>query len=89
MTSLEYVMLSINYRIGKKPGTLYSEYVSAELLYSTLFIDPFWTSLGQKKKIVMLPSHAQNLKIGSVGWFFFFFLRTVESWVFQYFFLSF
>ena len=30
-------------------------------------------SLGQKKKIVMLPSPDQNLKIGSVGRFFFFF----------------
>ena len=39
--------------------------------------------LGQKKKIVMLPSPDQNLKIGSVGrdffFFFFFFLRTVRE----------
>ena len=44
--------------------------------------------LGQKKKIVMLPSPDQNLKIGSVGrdFFFFFFYVPWESWVFQYFF---
>ena len=43
-----------------------------------------------KKKIVMLPSHAQNLKIGSVGWFFFFFfLRTVRELSFPIFFLKF
>ena len=40
-----------------------------------------------KKKIVMLPSPDQNLKIGSVGIFFlFFFYVPWESWVFQYFF---
>ena len=43
-----------------------------------------------KKKIVMLPSPDQNLKIGSVGRDFFnFFLRTVRELSFPIFFLSF
>ena len=49
-----------------------------------------------KKKIVMLPSPDQNLKIGSVGrdfffffFFFFFFLRTVRELSFSIFFLKF
>ena len=42
-----------------------------------------------KKKIVMLPSPDQNLKIGSVGRFFFFFLRTVRELSFQIIFFKF
>ena len=46
--------------------------------------------LRPKKKIVMLPSPDQNLKIGSVGrFFFFFFLRTVRELSFPIFFLQF
>ena len=51
--------------------------------------------LGQKKKIVMLPSPDQNVKIGSVGrdffiyFFFFFFLRTVRELSFPIFFFKF
>ena len=50
-------------------------------------------TLGQKKKIVMLPSPDQNLKIGSVGqvffFFFSFFLRTVRELSFPIFFFKF
>ena len=58
--------------------------ISCRLYYSGL-------SLGKKKKIVMLPSHDQNLKIGSVGrdfFFFFFFLRTVRESSFPIFFFA-
>ena len=58
-----------------------------------ILIDKNNDKLGQKKKIVMLPSPDQNLKIGSVGriffFFFFFFLRTVRELSFPIFFKSF
>ena len=65
-------------------------------LYSTVFQSIFFilfigTILRPKKKIVMLPSPDQNLKIGSVEriFFFFFFLRTVRELSFPIFFLKF
>ena len=54
---------------------------------------PVKIGLRPKKKIVMLPSPDQNLKIGSVGrdffFFFFFFLRTVRELSFPIFFYKF
>ena len=59
---------------------------------SLIHCKALWTLLGQKKKIVMLPSPDQNLKIGSVGrffFFYFFFLRTVRELSFPIIFLKF
>ena len=55
------------------------------------FIIVVQSVLRQKKKIFMLPSPDQNLKIGSVSldFFFFFFLRTVRELSFPIFFLKF
>ena len=56
---------------------------------ANIFVCGLCIVIRPKKKIVMLPSPDQNLKIGSVGldfFFFFFFYVPWESWVFQYFF---
>ena len=47
-------------------------------LFILLYLIIYFSLLGQKKKIVMLPSPDQNLKIGSVGRFFFFFFTYRE-----------
>ena len=51
---------------------IWNIYIHSITLHAfSLFHEPITVSLlGQKKKIVMLPSPDQNLKIGSVGRFF-------------------
>ena len=69
-------------------GTLKKKKILIEYIFYNLiiYIHVFTIQiphLRPKKKIVMLPSPDQNLKIGSVGRdFFFFFYVPWESWVF-------